>query len=390
MITSVSTESSIPNKTFTLPKSSIFDKSPIKLPQKWRKWILNGSIVFIVILILCFIFTPNTNTKLNTTTTSFSDPKSPTPFVKTTSVSGPYTEVYPDFYPEPSKVQTTSNGVLASLIRISIPTRHDCLSIAELEVYDEKGSNIAYRGVPRSSSVFSDIYQPGRALDQHPKTMFSTDCKDTPWFELSFPSDIIISKIVLYNRKDLHKQKILGAVLQLFDSKNMKVFSSTPISGVHDSYTFDFAAQSFPPFLEKSISATTIRFGLTKIAPEFLGISDIKVLNEAGKNIAKHAMIRSSSTYNSNNSIDKLTDGNVHTFFQSQYESQPWIELSFPSDASISQIQIYARADAAFERILSGVLQLWDHAGTLIFTSKPITKVSNVYTFDFRFNFYPN
>lgn len=368
---------------------------PKGVPPKWKKWMLTGTIVFILILIVCLVCTPTR--KLTTTPTSgnaladlFTSTPKVTPFVKTTTVSGPFTETYPDFYPDPTKVTKTSAGVSASLIRISIPTRKDCLTIAELEVFDDKGRNIASKGVPRSSSVFSPIYEPGRALDEHPRTMFSTDCNDAPWFELSFPSDTIISKIVLHNRKDIHKEKIVGAILQLYDAHNSKVFSSTPISNVHDTYTFDFAAQSFPPFLQKSITATTIRFGLTKIAPEFLGISEIQVLNEAGKNIAKSAMIRSSSTYNPSNSVDKLVDYDAHTFFQSQYESQPWIELSFPSNASISQILIYGRADAGFERILSGVLQLWDHAGTLIFTSKPITEVSNVYTYDFRFNFYPS
>lgn len=381
------TSSLPPLKPIPQPTSS--SHTPYSLRYHYRKWILTAVVILICILIVCLIFSPSPKTSTRGPSFFAASTTTTTPFVKTTAVSGPFTESYPDFYPEPESVINTSEGVRASLIRVAIPTRHDCLSIAELEVFDAKGNNIAHKGIPRSSSVFSEVHEPGRALDQHPLTVFSTDCTDSPWFELSFPSDIIISKIILHNRKDLHKQKILGAVVQLYDAKNSKVFSSAPISNVHDSYTFDFAAQNFPPSLQKSIRASTIRFGLSKISPEFLGIADIQILNETGKNIAKNAMIRSSSTYNSNTSIDKLTDGNPHTYFQSQYESQPWIELSFPSDASISQIHIYARADAGFDRILTGVLQLWDHAGTMIFTSKPITDVSNVYTFDFRLNLYP-
>lgn len=369
--------------------------------MKWTEWFLIGFVLVAFILVLLFVFysPPQSqsvpNLVPNLVPLTFAPQASPS-FGVTADVSAADGDVfYADYAMLNSNVATPGpfmgKGIVANLVRISLPSRYDCLALGEIEVYDDKGHNIASLGVPKSSSVYNNVTLPNKALDGRYDTFFLSSCKDVPYYELAFPTDVVISKIVLYNRRDTPAalDKLLGVVLDLWNSKNNRVFASEPISSVQPMYVFDFYSESFPPVLEKSIAASTIRFGLSKTAPEFLGISSFKILNESGEDIAPSAMIRSSSIYEPKTSASNMIDGNHVSFFQSSYETSPWVEFSFPSDILVSQIHIYPRSDVGYERILSGVLQLWDNSGVNVFTSKPVQSVTNIYSFDFRNGIFP-
>ncbi|PYM09738.1 MAG: hypothetical protein DME18_17515, partial [Verrucomicrobia bacterium] len=94
----------------------------------------------------------------------------------------------------------------ARFIRIELPGAQRVLSLAEVQVFDER-ENLAPKGTARQSSTHGSA-EAGRAIDNNTDGNFDaasttmSGAQDNPWWELDLGADTPLEEIAIWNRTD--------------------------------------------------------------------------------------------------------------------------------------------------------------------------------------------
>ena len=136
----------------------------------------------------------------------------------------------------------------ASIVRVSIPGEGRILTLAEVEVLNSGGRNVAVDGKATQSSV-SAGGEPQRAIDGNKDadwnkkgqthTSQGKDAKD-PWWQLDLGKDTKIKSIQIWNRSPL-SERLDGFTLEVLNSAGEPVFVRSNIPAPDGSITFDLA-----------------------------------------------------------------------------------------------------------------------------------------------------
>ncbi len=136
----------------------------------------------------------------------------------------------------------------ASVVRISIPGEGRILTLAEVEVLNSGGRNIAVDGKATQSSV-SAGGEPERGIDGNKDADYNKmgqthtsqgkDAKD-PWWQLDLGKDTKIKSIQVWNRSPL-SERLDGFTLEVLNAAGEPVFVRSNIPAPDGSITFDLA-----------------------------------------------------------------------------------------------------------------------------------------------------
>jgi len=123
-----------------------------------------------------------------------------------------------------------------------------CLNLAEIRVFSTSGGpNIINRNTPvtKSSGYNGDAFPSRNFVDGDTGQTYNfahTSCYDIPWIKVDLGSTVDIFKIVIYNRADCCRERIIGAQLRIFSEGGTEiVYASDKINTTNRSYTW------FPP-----------------------------------------------------------------------------------------------------------------------------------------------
>lgn len=270
---------------------------------------------------------------------------------------------------------------LASVLRFSMPRTKGRMHLKRIEIYDENDAEVSRHAFVRASSVQSLRDTPRVLTQGRDDVSFATDEQYQPWVEVSYPQNIFISKVLLYFAENPAKAPI---TMELFNEAQKLVFRSGPLATDMPLLVWNFVERSFPlEQLRDGVRACIVRLQLTKPQPDVLAIGRLAVYDANNRNIAPKGMLRSSSEAPPY-TLTYLVDTTADTHFESMFESQPWVEISFPTDVQISKVEVYPDASGPPEKLVSMKLTMWSMNGTPVFESCAARKVSNVYVYDFQ------
>jgi hypothetical protein len=123
----------------------------------------------------------------------------------------------------------------------------DYLNLAEIKVYSKKGGpNIITPNTPvtKPSGYQGDVFPARNFVDGDTGETYNFACTsggDVPWIQVDLGSMIEIYKVVVYNREDCCRARILGAVLQILNDENDMIYVSNNVNSTNRNYAW------FPP-----------------------------------------------------------------------------------------------------------------------------------------------
>jgi hypothetical protein len=140
----------------------------------------------------------------------------------------------------------TTNNNLASFkaryIKLTY-NRVECLNLAQLYVYsDDSDINIITPDMivskPSGWTQGNDYYPAKNFVDGVGNTFAHTSCYDIPWITVDLGAELPIYRVVIKNRVDCCKERILGSVLTIMDSQKTVKYTSDTIDTIGDTYTW--------------------------------------------------------------------------------------------------------------------------------------------------------
>ncbi len=297
--------------------------------------------------------------------------------------------------------QNAQQQVVAAAVRyVRIEQQNLPVHVQELEVYDEKGTNVATKSKPSQSAPApgtQNIWPNGFLWGGDPAITIDGNKSDSQgwpncnhtdgvgmnYLELDLTSDVTVKKIVVYNRPDCCQVNLVGAKLTLLDQTRKQI-------GV----TFTLTAermQSFDvtPLPTASPSPTTNsttgtgKYRYVKIENprewEYLTVQELEVYDGTGKNVAMSGNITTSSVFEGttqNTAIDGETSDTKpwpNSTCTNPGSSQ-WIELDLKNNADVKKIVVFNRPDCCQERLEGSKLTLYDSNRTQIGSTIILTK----------------
>lgn len=140
--------------------------------------------------------------------------------------------------------------------------------------------------------------------------------------------------------------------------------------------------------MTECVSAKTLRVGFFDGTLSFLHLSNIKIINLDGVDVAKTATFSATSTLTANQSPgllrDILTDGNPETFSHTDRLVNQYLVINFATTESIRQIIIENRNDTASSdgirnRIKNLQFRLYNISNDIVYESNKISVVAKYY-----------
>lgn len=131
----------------------------------------------------------------------------------------------------------------ARFVRIQgIDGKQKIINLSKLEIYDEKDTLITQNITATSSSIYADAnqYGPNKLLDSDPNTMYHSNYEENAFVQFDLGSNRQISRIVVRNRVDCCKERIVGCAVILRNAEGSEVARS-PFTETKDVYEMQFA-----------------------------------------------------------------------------------------------------------------------------------------------------
>lgn len=137
----------------------------------------------------------------------------------------------------------------ASVVRISIPGKGRILTLAEVEILNSGGRNIAVGGKTTQSSLSAGGV-PERAIDGNKDSDYNKGGQthtaqgkdvDDPWWQVELGKESKIKSIQIWNRAGLF-ERLDGFTLEVLDAAGKPVFVRTNVAAPDGSISFDLAA----------------------------------------------------------------------------------------------------------------------------------------------------
>jgi hypothetical protein len=129
-----------------------------------------------------------------------------------------------------------------------------------------------------------------------------------------------------------------------------------------------------------TINARYVRFEYSNaLVSRYLQIAGVRVYTATGTNIITTSMTVTASS-NSGTPVSNVLDGDNGTFFHSNLETSPWIEIDLGSEQVIHKVEFVNRGDCCRGRIAGARLVLKNNSGTVVYTSNTMTLKDGVTT----------
>jgi len=137
------------------------------------------------------------------------------------------------------------SSMVGQIIRLQFD-HYECLNLAQMKVYSSKdGENIIKSNMKATQSdewPHGGSYPAKNLIDGVGNSLAHTSCGSIPWLEVDLGLAAPIQRIVITNRKDCCKERILGTTLIIMTGSRKIIYNSRRITAIHDTYTY------FPPY----------------------------------------------------------------------------------------------------------------------------------------------
>lgn len=136
------------------------------------------------------------------------------------------------------------NGIVSGRYLRLQYNRVECLNLAEIRVYSYNGGpNIITpsTSVSKSSGYAGDMFPNSMFVDGDTGQTYNfvhTSCYDVPWVEVDLGKMTNIYKVVVYNRVDCCRERVLGTVLQIKNDRQEIIYVSNNIKTTNLTYTW--------------------------------------------------------------------------------------------------------------------------------------------------------
>jgi hypothetical protein len=139
-------------------------------------------------------------------------------------------------------------------------------------IYDRFGQGLnidwARRGTTAQSSTSNSLFSQF-AIDGNMLTFSSTNKEEKPWWEVSLPKDVIISRIVISNVNDPNQSQLSNFDIKLYDFDDSIV----------DSKSFD--GKIMPKHSWENVNQISRRVRIVLNKQDYLNIADVRVYGQA-------------------------------------------------------------------------------------------------------------
>lgn len=264
---------------------------------------------------------------------------------------------------------------------VSGNTEDSWLQISQLVVLDEKGVNVA-KGKPASASSRYGSTNPSIAVDgveesrSYPQIHHSGK-PNGEFFEVDLVTGQKIQSVIIYNRKDCCKNRIVGAKVLLLN-QNRDVIRESMITSSEEKIIIDIVKTP----LKGWNGIRYVRISSANGHDSYLQISQLVVLNEYNVNVSRGKVATSSSNY-VNTNPSKAVDGVEHSrsypsIFHSGGANHEWLMVDLGKPHVVSDVILYNRADCCQSRILGAKIELLDSNKIIVNQSEINYKDSKV------------
>ncbi|XP_073533090.1 uncharacterized protein [Phyllobates terribilis] len=266
------------------------------------------------------------------------------------------------------------NGMEGRYVSVVIPGRSEYLALCEVEVYTDldctpKGSNIAKSG---EASQESDLQNPimgyaknaidgGKDTDYHNGSCTHTNRTKNPWWKLDLKQTYKISNVVLTNRMDCCKERLMGAEVRIGNSPNNINAVCGTVTNV-TSATLSFCCND----MEGRYVSVVIPDRLEYLSMCELEVYGDLVCTQKGSNIAISGEASQVSVLQHRimGYPQNAIDGNKNTSFYSSscahtdQAKNPWWKLDLKQTYKISNVVLTNRMDCCKERLLGAEVRI--------------------------------
>ena len=107
----------------------------------------------------------------------------------------------------------------------------DCMNVAELQVFDDSGINVAAgKKVTLSSGYQGNMFPGANLVDGNTSNFAHTSCGDKGWMRVDLGAATNVTRMRLYNRVDCCQSRTAGMIVSLLDGNMSTVYSSAPLT----------------------------------------------------------------------------------------------------------------------------------------------------------------
>lgn len=140
--------------------------------------------------------------------------------------------------------QASASTGLSNVKFVRLRRERGVLNIAQIAVFNDQNVNIAQGKTATASSVYQN--GPANAANAvngelmakpYPRIFHSADADPAPTITIDLGTPSNIARVVIYNRADCCKERVVGSILELIDGAN-RVLKTVTISDTADMYTF--------------------------------------------------------------------------------------------------------------------------------------------------------
>ncbi|XP_073399449.1 uncharacterized protein [Dendrobates tinctorius] len=266
------------------------------------------------------------------------------------------------------------NGMIGRYVSVVIPGRSEYLSLCEVEVYTDldctpTGSNIAING---EASQESDLQNPimgyaknaidgGKDTDYQKGSCTHTNQTRSAWWKLDLKQIYKISNVVLTNRMDCCKERLMGAEVRIGNSPN----NVNPVCGKVTNVT-----SATLSFCCNDMEGRYVSVVIPGRA-EYLTLCEVEVFGypvciPTGPNIAINGEASQVSVYShailgyAANAIDGNKNTNFYnrTCTHTNNPKNPWWKLDLKQAYNIWNVVLTNRMDCCPERLLGAEVRI--------------------------------
>jgi len=163
-------------------------------------------------------------------------------------------------------VATLGNGV--RFVRVRAPTQGDAwLQIAQLQVFDETGVNVALRKTASASSRYGGSSDPQTAVDgdasvrSYPSIFHGgQDARD--WWMVDLGQAYNIRRVVYYNRRDCCQHRMNGGLIQLLNPQEVVVAQRVMSDGLIQTFSWPMTEARVTLFVGCPFSGSSVSLGV--------------------------------------------------------------------------------------------------------------------------------
>ena len=143
-------------------------------------------------------------------------------------------------------MRETSPHVKAQYVDVENTLEEGPQNIAEIEVYDTLGVNVAPNGTASMSSKFNNDFPAAYVNDGSISTFAHTKANhyEHAYIRVNLGKVVNVTKIVIKNRQDCCKDRLDGTWIRMFDSNMSRIKGSPTLTGSKNQYTWDVVANT--------------------------------------------------------------------------------------------------------------------------------------------------